>query len=92
MASTLLQAALSHFRSERDKALAGLNINLNQNTGQSGLSTLNEVIHLFEQLEKADSIIETIQEIIQGNEKQTMELIQGMQKNTEVASQITPEN
>jgi len=79
MASPLLQAALSHYIAKRDKALAELDIYLNKPVGVGEHATVvDEVIKLFAELESADSIIDTIRVIIQGNDNQLQEEMQAL--------------
>lgn len=70
--SPLLQASLSHYRAIRDKSLAELDIYLNRATGvgeHPGI--VAEVVKLFAELDHADSVIQTIESVINGNKKST---------------------
>ncbi len=56
-----VQAAISHFVAERDKALAELDIYVNNGVGVGDHANVTEgVIKLFEKLDHANSVIETI--------------------------------
>ncbi len=82
--SPLLQAALSHYKAKRDKCLAELDIYLNRPVGvgeHPGI--VNEVVKLFSELENSDSVISTIETIIQGNQQSPL---------NKLVNQITKEN
>ena len=69
MASPLIQAALSHYIAKRDKCLAELDIYLNKPVGVGEHATITEeVIKLFAELDNAESIISTIQDVISSNQ------------------------
>jgi methylaspartate ammonia-lyase len=69
MSKTILNASLSHYRAERDKAIAELDIYLNRPVGVGEhASVVDEVIKLFKILSDAESAITTIESIVRGNE------------------------
>lgn len=75
MASPLLQAALSHYIAERDECLAELDIYINRPVGVSSKPEVTkDVIKLFARLNSSESIIETIREIISGNNQQSSQV------------------
>lgn len=67
--SHLLQAARSHYRAQRDKSLATLDIYLNRPVGVGDhANVVDEVIKLFADLDHAESVLGTIESVIQGNQ------------------------
>jgi hypothetical protein len=69
----LLQASLSHYRAQRDKYLAELDIYLNKPIGVGEHATVvDEVIKLFSLLDNANSVIETIENVIYSNQPQSI--------------------
>jgi hypothetical protein len=67
-----VKAALSHFQAQKDKALSDLEIYLNRPVGVGGHATTTEdIIKLFEDLEKADTMIKSISSIIITEEPKT---------------------
>ena len=65
----LMQAALSHYRAKRDACLASLDIYLNKPVGVGDHATVvDEVIKLFSELDNADSVIATIENVIMANQ------------------------
>ncbi len=83
--SHLLNAARSHYRAQRDKSLATLDIYLNRPVGVGDhANVVDEVIKLFSELDNAESILETIESVIQGNQQQ-------MTIDTQIADLAKPE-
>lgn len=67
--SPLIRAALSHYTADRDKAIAELDIYINKGVGVGEHAKVaDEVIALFKKLDEAQGVIETINEVIKGNE------------------------
>ena len=67
-----VKAALSHFQAQKDKALSDLEIYLNRPVGVGGhVTTTEDIIKLFEDLEKADTMIKSISSIIITEEPKT---------------------
>ena len=69
-----LKAAISHFNSKRDTAMAELDNYLNSAVGVGEHPhVVEEVIKLFEVIDSASSVIETIENIIGTTNDETME-------------------
>ena len=78
----LLQATLSHYRAQRDKCLAELDILLNHAVGVGDHAKIVEdTIDLFARLDNADSILKTVTDVIMGNTQPQIP-----------SKEITPEN
>ncbi len=76
MATPLVQAALSHYIAKRDKSIAELGIYLNHPVGVGEHAHVSdEVIKLFAELDNAESVIRTIRDIVQENEKSDLDKI-----------------
>lgn len=66
----LLQAAISHYRAKRDKCLAELDILLNHSVGVGDhAKVVEEVIHLFSELDNAESVLETIKDVLSDSDQ-----------------------
>lgn len=74
--SPLMQASRSHYQAQRDKCLAELDVYLNRSSGVGDhASVVDDVIKLFAQLDSAESVLATIDGIIQANQPSTMRTI-----------------
>tara|TARA_R110000868_G_scaffold105774_10_gene290456 strand:- start:10460 stop:10699 length:240 start_codon:yes stop_codon:yes gene_type:complete len=63
-------AAISHYQALKDRALSDLEIFLNRPVGVGGhATTTDDIIKLFEELERADSMVKSIKSIILVEEK-----------------------
>lgn len=68
--SPMIKAALSHYVAKRDRAIAELDVYINKGVGVGEHAKVtDEVIALFKELDEAQGVIETIEEIIKGNDK-----------------------
>jgi hypothetical protein len=60
-----VKAALSHYQALKDRALSDLEIYLNRPVGVGGhVTTTDDIIKLFEDLERADSMLKSIGSIV----------------------------
>ena len=83
----LLQAALSTYQAKRDRSLAELDIYLNKSVGVGEHATVvDEVIKLFSELDNADSVIATIENVIMANQPKMPE------QNTSTEKEDLPNN
>ncbi len=83
--SPLLQAARSHYRAQRDKSLATLDVYLNRPVGVGDHTNIvDEVVKLFAELDNAESVLETIESVIRGNQNQIID-------DTPISNSVKPE-
>jgi hypothetical protein len=60
-----VNAVISHYLSEKDKAIAELDVVLNRPVGVGGHNTLVEdTLEIFEKLEKASNMIEFLSKVV----------------------------
>jgi hypothetical protein len=65
-----VKAALSHYQALKDRAISDLEIYLNRPVGVGGhATTTDDIIKLFEDLEKANSMLKSINSIIISEEE-----------------------
>lgn len=92
--SSMLQAVLSHYKSERDKVSAKLNLILNEGSNDIK-NVLNDLTELFGELSKIEQIIKTIENIIESNNKQAKKMaseLQNIQEQTPETKESKLEN
>ena len=89
--NSIMQAALSHYIAERDRALALLDINLNNPPGTMTPGGLTEAVILwFKKLNEAQGTIELITEIIEGNKKERLNILEQFDKAKEAFEKQHP--
>jgi hypothetical protein len=75
--NSILQASLSHYIAERDKAIAELDVYLNKGVGVGEHpKVVEEVINLFAKLDSANGVITTIKNLINTQSQTTDKTVQ----------------
>ena len=65
---TLIKASISHYVAKRDRALSELEIYLTKSSGVGEHAKVtDEVIKLFEEIDHANGVLETINEVVENS-------------------------